>query len=35
MHYDNKLYFFIIKMETYFHAKQNLLFFLKYLIPLF
>lgn len=26
MHHDNKLFFYIIKMETYFHAKQNLLF---------
>lgn len=35
MHRDNKLFFYIIKMETlYFHAKQNLLF-LKCLIPLF
>lgn len=34
MHCDNKLFFYIIKMETlYFHAKQNLLF-LKCLFPL-
>lgn len=34
MQHDNKLFFYIVKMETYFHAKQNLLF-LKCLVPLF